>query len=49
MVWAWIVIAAFFGIWIGVAVYGKTQHWSGIYRFGGGLSPLVSSWGLDFQ
>lgn len=37
MFWAIVCIAAFFGIWIGFAVYGKSKQWSGTLRWGGGF------------
>jgi hypothetical protein len=49
MIWAWIGLAAFFGVWVCVAVYGKSQQWSGIYRFGGGFIAACSIVGGTFS
>lgn len=37
MVWVVISLVAFFGIWFGIALYGRGQQWSATLRWGGGF------------
>ena len=35
--WGWIALGAFFGVWIGWAIYARRRNWSGTISIGGGF------------
>lgn len=47
MMWGWLALAAYFGIWIGVAIHGKRQQWSAVQRFGGGFLAATVVMGVS--